>query len=95
MKAKLVRHEKVTDELGNTIEIKLWKIPRTPDRPHGFKYSLVHIVAGKRVIGYDNSEKKGDHRHYGSIEEPYTFTSPRQLAEDFWADVELFRRGKR
>jgi len=37
MKAKLIRHEKVTDEIGNTIEIKLWKIPSTPEKPHGFK----------------------------------------------------------
>jgi len=56
MKAALIRHDKVTDELGNTVEIKLWKIPPTPDKPQGYKYSLAYIVAGERVIGYDNSE---------------------------------------
>jgi hypothetical protein len=95
MKARLVRHEKVTDELGNTVEIKLWKIPPTLDKPHGFKYTLVYIVAGKRVVGYDNSEQKGDHRHYGSEEEPYAFTSLRQLVADFLEDVELFNRSNR
>ncbi len=94
MNARLIRHDKVTDELGNTVEIKLWKIPPTPDRPHGYKYSLVYIVAGKRVIGYDNSEQKGDHRHYGNKEERYAFTSLRQLAADFMDDVELFKRSK-
>ena len=39
MKAALIRHDKVTDELGNTVEIKLWKIPLTPDVPQGYEYS--------------------------------------------------------
>ena len=92
MKAALIRHDKVTDELGNTVEIKLWKIPPTPDKPQGYKYSLVYIVAGERAIGYDNSEQKGDHRHYGSREEPYDFSTLRQLADDFLDDVERFKR---
>jgi len=61
MKAELVRHEKITDELGNTIEIKVWKVPVSKDKPHGFKYSLVYIVDDKRIIGYDNAKGKGDH----------------------------------
>ena len=92
MKSVLVRHEKVTDELGNTVEIKLWKVPWTPDKPKGYKYSLVYIVEGERVIGYDNSEQKGDHRHYRGQEKPYTFTTLRQLADDFLADVEEYKR---
>ena len=92
MKAVLIRHDKITGELGKTVEIKLWKIPPTLDKSKGYKYSLVYIVAGERVIGYDNSEQKGDHRHYGSREEPYTFTTLRQLADDFLADVERFKR---
>ena len=27
MKAELIRHEKIIDELENTIEIKMWKLP--------------------------------------------------------------------
>ena len=61
MKAELIRHEKITDELGNTIEIKVWKVPVSKDKPHGFKYSLVYIVDDKRIIGYDNAKGKGDH----------------------------------
>lgn len=56
------------------MEIKLWQVPPTTDKPHGFKYSLVYIVAGERVIGYDNGERRGDHRHYGEREEAYAFT---------------------
>ena len=92
MKAQLVRHEKLTDELGNTIEIKLWGISPTTDKPHGFKYSLAYVVNGKRVVGYDNSEQKGDHRHYGNKEEPYIFTNLRQLAKDFMTDIEKLKR---
>lgn len=84
----------MTDELGNTVQIKLWKVPASPDKPKGYKYSLVYIVEGERVIGYDNSEGKGDHRHYGSHEEPYTLTTLRQLADDFLADVEQFKRNQ-
>ena len=47
---------------------------------------------GERVIGYDNSEQKGDHRHYRGQEKPYTFTTLRQLADDFLADVEEYKR---
>lgn len=78
--------------MGNTVEIKLWKIPPTPDKPQGYKYSLAYIVTGERVIGYDNSEQKGDHRHYGRLEEAYAFSTLRQLADDFLADIERFKR---
>jgi Family of unknown function (DUF6516) len=91
-RSRLLRHQKLTDEWGNTIEIKLWQIPPAIDKPHGFKYSLVYIVDGVRVIGYDNGERRGDHRHYGAREEPYAFISPRQLVEDFRRDVDAYRR---
>lgn len=63
MEARLIRHTKVYDEFGNIIEIKMWKVDPSQDKPHGYKYSLVYIVKGKRQIGYDNAEGKGDHRH--------------------------------
>ena len=92
--AHLIRHVKAVDELGNIIEVKMWRLlkPAT-DKPHGYKYSLVYIVRGERVIGYDNAEGKGDHRHYGNRELPYSFINLRQLAQDFYHDVERFRRG--
>ena len=42
---------------------------------------------GKRVIGYDNAEGKGDHRHYNDKEMPYKFTSVKKLFEDFYRDL--------
>jgi hypothetical protein len=45
---------------------------------------------GRRVIGYDNAEGKGDHRHYDDREKPYTFRSLRKLVEDFSKDIERY-----
>jgi len=95
MKAELIEHTKIIDDLGNTIEIKLWKLPEVKeDSPHGYKYSLVYIVDGIRVIGYDNAEGKGDHRHIRRNEQPYRFNNVRKLIHDFYRDIEKFKGGK-
>ncbi len=92
MKAKLIKYVKTIDELANTVEIKIWQLPvPTEDKPHGYKYSLVYIVDNVRVIGYDNAEGKGDHRHYGEMEEPYMFEGIDKLLEDFQKDIERYK----
>ena len=83
---------KIADEAGNTIEIKMWVVPKTVYKPYGFKYSLVYIVNNKRILGYDNAEGKGDRRHYKKREEPYLFVSLEKLAEDFYRDVEQIKK---
>ena len=30
---------------------------------------------------------RGEHRHYGLMEEPYSFATPQRLIEDFLEDV--------
>jgi hypothetical protein len=93
MKAILVTYQKVTDERGNTIEVKLWRLSEPKkDKPHGYRYSLAYIVDGERVIGYDNGEGKGDHRHYKQREESYPFESIDKLFEDFQQDVRRHRK---
>lgn len=77
--------------MGNTVEIKLWKVPETKRMPGGIKYSLVYIVNGERAIGYDNAEGKGDHRHYYDQELPYIFRNIRELTEDFYEDIRRYR----
>lgn len=95
MKAELVDHTKVVDEAGNTIEMTLWKLSKpTADKPHGYKYSLVYINAGERVIGYDNAEGKGDHRHVLGKERPYKFSGVHKLIGDFYRDIERYKRGE-
>jgi hypothetical protein len=94
--ARLVRHDKVIDEQGNIVEIKMWRLLKpSPDKPHGFKYSLVYIAGNHRVIGYDNAEGKGDHRHYGERELSYSFTTLQRLMQDFTDDIEEYKRGKK
>lgn len=70
------------------MEIVIWQVPTpVPPSEHPYKYRLVYIVEGKRVVGYDNERGKGDHRHLGERELPYRFVSPQQLMADFMADV--------
>ena len=75
------------------VEIVIWKIP-APVAPseHSYKYRLVYVVKGKRIVGYDNERGKGDHRHRGGRERPYRFVSPQRLIEDFMADVKGVRK---
>ena len=48
------------------VEIIVWQVPKpVPPSGHPFKYRLVYVVKGKRVVGYDNERGKGDHRHVG------------------------------
>ena len=95
MNARLVKHEKIIDELGNTVEIKMWKLSEpTKDKPYGYKYSLVYVVEGIRMIGYDNAEGKGDHKHIRDKTKPYRFISLKRLADDFYKDVERYKKGE-
>ena len=73
MKAELLHHTKKVNPDGDIIEIKIWKVPVSDDKPFGVKYSLVFVRDGKRVICYDNAEGKGDHKHIGDRELPYNF----------------------
>ncbi len=87
MKAELFIHDKVKDRHGGIVEVKVWAVTTSEDKPHGYKYSLVYIKHGKRILGYDNAEGKGDHRHYGDKETPYKFISTKKLFEDFYKDL--------
>ncbi len=87
MKSELLIHDRVEDKQGGIVEVKVWSIPKSADKPHGFKYSLVYIKNRERIIGYDNSEGKGDHRHYRDREMPYKFLGIDQLFEDFYKDL--------
>jgi hypothetical protein len=91
MSTELVLHEKVTDESGDTIEMKTWRVPSSTHIPHRFKYSLVYIVEAERVIGYDNAERRGDHRHFRGAATKYVFRSVRRLVRDFQADVARYK----
>ena len=94
-RAGLIKHDKITDELGNTVEMKIWKVPISEKMPHGLRYSLVYIVNSQRVIGYDNYEQKSDHRHYLGVEQPYVFQGLDKLAQDFYTDVSKYKESNK
>jgi hypothetical protein len=48
------------------------------------------IDGGACVLRYDNETGKGDHRHFGNSQEPYTFVSIERLLDDFDANVRRY-----
>jgi hypothetical protein len=65
-------------ESGDTLrpQTEIWAVPGRP---------------GVRLIGYDNERGKGNHRHIEGGEEPYAFTTPDALIQDFLADMRKLR----
>jgi len=94
MRAEVLLKTKTVDERGNIVEIKILSVEKTESEPYGIKYSLVYIENGERVIGYDNYEKKGDHKHYLGREIPYKFENIDKLIKDFLSDIEKYKRGE-
>jgi hypothetical protein len=92
MKATLILKDR--GQLSATLfyEATVWRVPN-PVLPasHLFKYSLVLIENGIRVIGFDNERGKGDHLHKGGAEYPYPFVSIEQLVDDFFAEVNAWK----
>lgn len=92
MKAIKLFHTK--DAYGDGfVEVMIWQVPQpVPPSEHPYKYRLVYIVNGQRVVGYDNERGKGDHKHVNDREEPYHFVNPYQLMADFMSDIQETRR---
>jgi hypothetical protein len=92
MKARLAFHDKQVLPDGSIVEMKIWEVPESvPGSRHRLKYSLFYGRPGRRLIGYDNERGRGDHRHVEGKQQPYTFSTPEQLIEDFLADVRRLR----
>lgn len=94
--ATLLYHQKFKFSDGSIQEIIIWKLPKkTPERPHGLKYSLYYGLSdGNCIIRYDNEFGKGDHRHVSGKEEPYAFKDKRTLVENFLDDINRVRGEK-
>ena len=93
MKARLIhRFKNITPE-GDIIEAVIWKVPN-PVKPseHSYKYRMVYIVNGNRVVEFDNERGKGDHCHLDRIERNNDFTTVEQLMADFIAEIEKRRK---
>ena len=87
----LLRERRVVSE-DSFVELVAWQVPSSVSGSvHGFKYRLAFVVNGVCVLRYDNEAGKGDHKHVGEEQMPYVFTTPAQLLEDFWNDVNHWR----
>jgi len=91
--ATRIFHDKaIYPDDGAIVEMTIWEVPEpVPGSAHRLKYSLFYGDPGRRVVSYDNERGKGDHRHLGDLEEPYTFTTVEQMVADFLADVRKAR----
>ena len=91
MRAELLMRERRVLATG-FIEVIVWSLPEPlSGSTHKLKYRLAYVVASECVLRYDNEAGKGDHRHLGTKEMPYTFVSVDQLLEDFLADVATWK----
>jgi len=92
MKAQLLFYERRLFDDGAIMEMRIWRVPNpVPPTTHGLKYSLFYGYPGRRLVGYDNERRKGDHRHLDDRELRYIFVSVEQLVADFLADVRRMR----
>jgi Family of unknown function (DUF6516) len=95
MKAKLRYRERIVYSGTELVEMVAWQVPAPiPPSTHFFKYRLVYIVEGVRVLGYDNERGKGDHRHFLGEEQPLEFISIDAVLQDFVAEVDKLRKSK-
>lgn len=89
MKAELLFREKRlvinprTKEMA-VVEIKVWRVPRSKEYPHGRKFSLFLVAGGKTIVGIDNHKPKGPHRHVRDREMVYEYVNEERLLSDFW-----------
>jgi Family of unknown function (DUF6516) len=91
MKAKQLIKQRVEVHETAFADLVIWQLPQpSVVSKHSFKYRLAYVVNGQCVLRYDNEAGKGDHRHIGLIETMYKFTTPKQLAADFFKDVERY-----
>ncbi|MFN4064111.1 MAG: DUF6516 family protein [Parazoarcus communis] len=88
MKATLISEFKDVSEDGSIIQMIVWRVPvPVPPTEHGFKYRLVYVVDGIRLVGFDNERGKGDYCHLDGKESSYRFSTVDQLIEDFIKEV--------
>lgn len=92
MNARLIIKRRIIFGDRDFAEVVVWEVPApVPPSEHRFKYRLVYIVRGQRVIGFDNERGRGNHRHDGEVVTEYQFKDVDQLLNDFAEAVEQWR----
>jgi uncharacterized protein DUF6516 len=97
MGATLRRREKYVDVDGNLVELVLWQEPRSAAYPDGIRYRLAFLLAGtkKPVALYDIHHPEGHHRHRGTLQIAYTFSTINHLLMDFLEDIQRAKVGRK
>lgn len=89
MKAALLARTRDVRSDGAIVEVVIWKLAKPlPPSTHLYKYRLYFGAGGESRVRYDNERGKGDHRHIGKKEHPYSFTTIARLLDDFEHDIE-------
>ncbi len=93
MKAAELVRTRIAYSATTFAELVLWQLPSPMHgSTHAFKYRLAYVVDGTCVLRYDNEVGKGDHRHYGTVESRYRFSTPERLIADFQIDIARWNR---
>jgi hypothetical protein len=93
MKAHVLVDERIKQGDNAFAELRVVRVPEfVRGRAHIFKYSLSLVVGGECVLRYYNEAGKGDHYHRDGVELPYRFTTMPVLLDDFWQQVDKWRK---
>ena len=85
--------ERISLDDASFVELVIWKLPeRLAGSRHDFKYRLALFSENACVMRYDNEAGKSDHKHLDEAETDYVLLKLDQLQNDFWNDVEQWRR---
>ena len=98
----LLDGERFVVESGFWVKFDVVRVEATPERPHGFDYSLtLHDAENERILGFDNAhpiaEGSGpgartrieyDHLHKGERVRFYDYRDAATLLSDFWEEAD-------
>ncbi len=88
MKAVALLQRRVVVAEDAFVDLVVWRLNESLlPSAHRFKYRLAYVVANECVVLYDNERGKGDHRHFGKVQRPYSFVSAERLLADFNSDI--------
>ena len=88
MRAVEIIHRRITYFEDAFAELVLWQLSKPlAGSMHRYRYRLAYVVEDVPVLRYDNEGGKGDHRHCGDAEQPYAFSTPEKLIDDFQRDI--------
>jgi len=91
VKATLVVRQRIVYDEDRFAELVVWVVPQPlAGCAHSYKYRLAFVARGECVLRYDNEAGKGDHRHAGSGEGKYRFSTLDKLFADFQHDIQRY-----